>query len=86
MLPGELKEQRRRWVNQVLVTGFNSGKYDFNMVKGYFVKEVYYNKEQECNEDVLAVKKENDYMFLTTPKFEFLDVKNYAGPGWLRLQ
>ena len=51
------------------------------MVKEYFVKEISYNKEEECNEDVFVAKKENDYMFLTTSKFKFLDVKNYIGPG-----
>ena len=52
---------------------FNSGKYDLNMVKEYFVKEICCNKEYE---DVCAAKKENNYMFLTTSKFKFLDVKN----------
>ena len=51
--------------------GFNSGKYDLNMVKQYFVKEISYNKEGEHNEDVFAAKKEKDYMFLTTSKFKF---------------
>ena len=51
------------------------------MVKKYFVQNIAYDKEDECNEDVFAAKKENDYMFLTTPKFKFLDVKNYIGPG-----
>ena len=81
MLPGEVKEQWRQWVNQVPLIGFNSGKYDLIMVKKYFVKEISYNKEGECNKDVFAEKKENDYMFLTTPKFKFLDVKNHIGPG-----
>ena len=81
MLQGEVKEQWRQWVNQVPVIGFNSGKYDLNMMKEYFVKKISYNKEDECNEDVFAAKKENDYMFLTTPKFKFSDVKNYVGPG-----
>ena len=70
MLPGEVKEQWRQWVNQVPVIGFNSGKYDLNMVKEYFVKKISYNKEYECNEDVLAAKKENDYMFLTTSRYK----------------
>ena len=61
--------------------GFNGGKYDLNMVKEYFVKKLSYNKEDECNEDVFAAKKENNYMFLTTSKFKFLDVKKYIGPG-----
>ena len=81
MLPGEVQKQWRQWVNQVPVIGFNSGKYDFNMVKEYFVKEISYNKEGEYNQDVFAAKKENNYMFLTTSKFKFLDVKNYIGPG-----
>ena len=56
---------------QVPVIGFNSGKYDINMVKKYFVKGISYNKEGECNEDVFGAKKENDYMFLTTSKSKF---------------
>ena len=81
MLPGEVQKQWRQWVNQVPVIGFNSGKYDLNMVKKYFMKEISYNMESEYNEDVFAAKKEKDYMFLTTSKFKFLDVKNYIGPG-----
>ena len=46
------------------------------MVKEYFVKKISYNKEDKCNEDVFAAKKENYYMFLTTSKFKSLDVKN----------
>ena len=63
MLPGEVQKQWRQWVNQVPVIGFNGGKYDLNMVKAYFVKKVSCNKEDECNEDMFAAKKENDYMF-----------------------
>ena len=88
MLPGELQKQWRQWVNQVPVIGFNSGKYEINMVKEYFVKKTAYkkdekcnySKDEKCNEDVFAAKKENDYIFLTTSKFKFLDVKNCTGP------
>ena len=45
------------------------------------MKEISYNKEGERSEDVFAAKKENNYMFLITPKFIFLDVKNYIGPS-----
>ena len=58
MRQGEEKEQWRQWVNQVSVISFNSCKYDLNMVKEYFVKEISYNKENECNEDVFAARKE----------------------------
>ena len=61
-----LKQVRKKWinwVNQVPVFGFNSRKYDLNLVKEYFIKTLY------------------SYMFLTTPMFKFLDVKNYLAPG-----
>ena len=78
-LPAEEQKQWRQWDNQVPVIGFNNGKYDLNIVKAYFEKKISYNKEDECNEDVFAAMKENDYMLLTTFKFKFLDVKNYTG-------
>ena len=56
MFPGEVKEQWRQLANQVPMIGFNSEKYDLNMVKEYFVKQISYNKDGECNEDVFAAK------------------------------
>ena len=63
MLPSEVQKQQKQWASQIPVIGFNSGKCDINMVKKYFMKEISYNKEGECNGDVFASKKENDYMF-----------------------
>ena len=73
----EKKEDRiwRGWVNQVPVFGFNSGRYDINMIKEYFVKNL------AIISDVNVAKKENSYMFLSTSKFKFLDIKNYLAPG-----
>ena len=65
----------RNWVNQVPVFGFNSGRYDINMIKEYFVKDL-----AEIS-DVKVAKKENSYMFLSLPNFKFLDIKNYLAPG-----
>ena len=31
--------------------------------------------------DVTVTKKDNSYMFLMTPSFKFLDVRNYLAPG-----
>ena len=31
--------------------------------------------------DVTVTKKDNSYMFLVTPSFKFLDIKNYLAPG-----
>ena len=54
MLPGEVKEQWKQWLNQIPVVAFNSGKYNLNMVKEYFVKVVSYNKDDQCNENVFC--------------------------------
>ena len=45
------------------------------MIKEYFVK----NLAEISNVNV--AKKENSYMFLSTPKFKFLDIKSYLAPG-----
>ena len=74
-LPKKVIDNWKSWVKQVPVLGFNSGKYDINMVKNYFVNIL------ARISDVNVAKKENTYMFLTSPEFKFLDIKNYLAPG-----
>ena len=74
-LPKKVRNLWKTWVNQVPVFGFNSGRYDINMIKEYFVKNL------AGISDVNVAKKENSYMFLSTPKFKFLDIKSYLAPG-----
>ena len=45
------------------------------MIKEFFVQTL-----SDMN-DVAVAKKDNSYMFLMSPKFKFLDVKNYLAPG-----
>ena len=74
-LPKKVKNLWKTCVNQVPVFGFNSGRYDINMIKEYFVKNL------AGISDVNVAKKGNSYMFLSTPKFKFLDIKSYLAPG-----
>ena len=74
-LPKETAKRYVNWVKQVPVFGFNSGRYDINMIKEYFVKNI------AALSDVNVAKKDNSYMFLSTPNFKFLDIKNYLAPG-----
>ena len=74
-LPERVQETWGRWINQVPVFGFNSRKYDLNLVKENFIMTL-----SNMN-DMTVTKKDNSYMFLTTPSFKFLDVKNYLTPG-----
>ena len=74
-LPKKVKNLWKTWTEQVPVFGFNSGRYDINMIKEYFVKKL------AGISDVNVAKKENSYMFLSLPQFKFLDIKNYLAPG-----
>ena len=74
-LPRKVRNLWKTWVNQVPVFGFNSGRYDINMIKEYFVKNL------AGISDVNVAKKENSYMFLSLPQFKFLDIKSYLAPG-----
>ena len=56
---------------------FNSAKYDLNMVKKLFVKEISFNKGRNSSGHIFSAKNENNYIFVTTSKFKFLDIKNY---------
>ena len=70
-LPKNVRNLWETWVEQVPVFGFNSGSYDINMIKEYFVKDL----------AEISNVNGNSYMFLSTPNFKFLDIKSYLAPG-----
>ena len=74
-LPGQIVQRWKNWVNQVPVFGFYSRKDELNLVKEYLVKNL-----SDMNY-VMVAKKDNSHMFLRTPRFEFLDIKNYLTLG-----
>ena len=86
MLPDRMQKDWERWINQVPVIGFNSGKYDLNLIEKYFVEELAKAEVTLLggalkHPEIFVARKENDYMFLTTDKFQFLDIKNFLGGG-----
>ena len=58
------------------VLGFNSGTYDLNLIKKYFVEKL-----ADTTNKVRVAKNGNKIMFLLTSGFRFLDIINYLGPG-----
>ena len=62
------------WLRQLPVIGFNSGKYDLNMIKRSFVPLLIHN-------NAAVIKRQNTYMCLYTDKLKFLDVTQYLAPG-----
>ena len=62
------------WLRQLPVVGFNSGKYDLNVVKKFFIPLLIHN-------NAAVIKRQNTYMCLYTDKLKFLDVTQYLAPG-----
>ena len=65
-----------QYLQQIPVIGFNSGRYDFNVVKPFLVQTL-----QTLGGVEFVVKKEQAYMAVQTPKFRFLDMVSYLAPG-----
>ena len=75
--------------------GFNSGKYDLNLIKSYFAQRFLVSgvgdDEEDEDEDErgfrqkvkkFVIKKNNEFMAISTPKLKFLDIKNFIAPGF----
>ena len=73
------RKQRREmvdWCDQVPVLGFNSGRYDLNLIKNHFAELL-----ADTTAKVNVAKKVNTTIFMKTNGFIFLDIINYLGPG-----
>ena len=76
MLPEKQQQKIEDWCTQVPVMGFNSGKYDLNLIKQYFVE-----KQADTCTKVKVATQGSKIVFIIIPEFKFLDVINYLGPG-----
>ena len=77
------------WLRQLPVIGFNSGRYDLNVVKKFFIPYLLKPSKQDDNDadDEAAdeirfiIKRQNTFMCFATKKLKFLDICNYLAPG-----
>ena len=74
-IPKKQGEEIVKWVYQVPVLGFNSGHYDLKLIRQHFIPLL------AQDPGTFAAEKNGRIMFINTPKFKFLDVLNYLGPG-----
>ena len=81
-MPGDVgmhpKAQCRKieeWCDQVPVLGFNSGRYDLNLIREHFAGRL-----SDMTGKVRVAKNGNKIMFILTNSFRFLDIMNYLGP------
>ena len=71
-----LEKQLQGWLHQLPVIGFNSGKYDLNIIKQFFVPMLIRNSDTE-HDLCFVIKRQNFFMCLSTDKLKFLDIINY---------
>ena len=85
------------WLHQLPVIGFNSGKYDLNVIKQFFVPYLLKPSKQEDTDDGndedeegdddddetrFVIKRQNTFMCFSTKKLKFLDIINFIAPGY----
>ena len=73
-----IKKDWDRYVSQIPVIGFNSGKYDLNLIKKYIMSYIVQNYEEQ---DIHTIKKENSYLSISTLDMKFIDISNYLAAG-----
>ena len=73
-LPKKQQNLIKQWCGQVPVIGFNSDRYDLNLIRKHFISHL-------GEEHVESSEKQGQIMFMKTSKFNFLDVTNYLSPG-----
>ena len=66
-----------RYIQSVPVLGFNSGRYDLNLIKRDF--HSYFSREKR---EIQTIKRCNQYIAVYTERLVFLDMFNYLAPGY----
>ena len=64
----DLKQYLDRYVKTLLVSGFNSGRYDLNLINSYLIPYLIRDKEQEAS----VIKKAKDFISFTFEMYYFL--------------
>ena len=72
----QLKEEFESYCKQMICIGFNSSKYDMNLVKSHQVKHL--NMEKD---NVFTVKRKNQFACLANSTLKFLGITSYLPPG-----
>ena len=72
-----LEKQLQTWLRQLPVIGFNSGHYDLNVVKKFFIPYMLKGDDKTR----FVIKRQNTFMCFSTTNLKFLDVTQYLAPG-----
>ena len=66
-----LDKQLQAWLHQLPVIGFNSGKYDLNTIKRFFVPLLIRNSDTE-HASCFVIKRQTSFMCLSTDELKFI--------------
>ena len=73
----ELKKELDAYCLQLICLGFNSAKYDLNLVKTHIAKHL----DMHNGQKVFTIKRNNQYACLSTERFKILDITQYLAAG-----
>ena len=76
----KLHDQLFSWLQQLPVIGFNSGKYDMNMIKRFFVPLMLTPCEDQ-DESCFVIKRQNTFMCFSTNKLKKIICKKLPCTG-----
>ena len=74
----EVRKNFEKYLCQLPVVGFNSGKYDINLIKREIVLFI---SENYNDNEIFTIKKNNSYISISTPHLKFLDISNFLAAG-----
>ena len=75
-------QQLYSWLRQLPVIGFNSGRYDINVIKQFLIPYLLkQDDEAAAGEIQFVIKRQNTLMCFSTTNLKFLDVTQYLAPG-----
>ncbi|GFR68008.1 hypothetical protein ElyMa_003720600 [Elysia marginata] len=86
----QLYNTLHKYLSQLIVVGFNSGKYDLNVIKPYLAQRFLLEEPHDVDEEddirkkrrKFVLKKNNEFMAISTAKLKFLDITNFLAPGF----
>ncbi|CAG2213398.1 unnamed protein product [Mytilus edulis] len=74
----KLKDELDAYCRQTIVLGFNSAKYDRNLIKTHLAKALHMHEPGKT----FTVKRNNSYACLANETFKFLDITLYLAPSF----
>ena len=72
-----LEKKFEQYCFEVPVLGFNSARYDLNLIKGRILKALQIHKTEQS----FVIKKNNSYICISNGEFKFLDITQFLSPG-----